>query len=179
MGEDPRLQPQANAVDRTVENVLDRFSQSVSRRGMIARLGKVVLGGLGLSVATQILPVDRRVARADVSCSDWRLCNMCGNQCDCCNGDAKGIGGCPDCATVGSFWTGCCCNPNDNRAYTIRYWDCMKGSCTNAKVDQCHNCTSCSNGCPQPVWGSGTYVCTKIENTGQTGCKCCTLICAQ
>ena len=163
---------QDSPLDGTVEKALDRLSQRVSRRGVLGKLGKLALATLGVSIVSEVLPVSHGVAEADIACTDWRMCNFCGVQCDCCNG-TSGIGTCPACATVGSFWTGCCCKPGA-LAYTVRYWDCMKGSCSNEKYNQCQNCTSCSRGCPQPVWGNGTYMCTAVivtSNVCGLGCS--------
>lgn len=156
--------------DAGVGATLDRMSQRVSRRSALAKLGKLVLATVGVSVVTEVLPVSHGVADADIACSDWRMCNFCGNQCDCCNGTA-GIGTCPSCATIGTYWTGCCCAP-DGFSKTVRYWDCMKGSCSTTKYDQCKGCLSCSRGCPQPVWGDGNYMCTAVIVTSET-CGVC------
>lgn len=159
--------PSTSMLDHTVERATKILYQNTSRRGVLARLGKGVLGILGLQAAA-LLPLDRTVPEAEASnhlCSDTKYCNMYGARCDCCGGNTGGCI-CPYGTTVGSFWWGCC------GGNYVRYYDCCGGNVT------C-NCTWCNrtnapSRTPNSHWidwcsGSGTYRCTVACWAGE-GC---------
>lgn len=168
-------------IDSSIADALSDFSQRVSRRRVIAKIGKWTLTVLGVGTDVEMLPVDRRALAQtssadiiedlqDATCTGWKMCGMRGNRCNCCNGPQLGFAACPGCANEGSFWSACCCKPGTlpglGTKYNVDYYDCCKGSCSEDKVAQCRACTWCANGCPQPVWGCGgditRYVCTKV-----------------
>lgn len=171
---------EGNAVDRAISRSLAGASQRLSRRGILAKAGKVALGVLGVSTGLVALPLDRAGADSDTEiiggCGDWKLCGLYGRLCNCCNGSA-GIGGCPGCANLnpGHYWTSCCCKPSANTMYWIRYYDCCNG-CPSSKVDECKTCRTCwNNPIPQPEWcyssgdSSGQYVCTAVKKMSSCG----------
>lgn len=140
-------------LDERVGRALGHFSQSTSRRGILARLSKLVLAVTGATLVLEVLPVDRTVAEA-ANCGDWRLCGIYGRTCDCCNG-GNPLNYCPACSTWNNYWSSCCCQSWWNCS-TIYYWDCLN-CCAN-----CSGCTWCSNNSPQPLWGNGSYCCTAV-----------------
>lgn len=141
-------EPKVHPFDRLVSNNLVQFAQRSSRRGFLAKLGKIGLGVLGVTTAS-LLPVDRTVREAKASnCSNWYLCGLYGKTCDCCAGDDFH---CPYGSAQFGYWSSCCSSK------TIYYWDCCNASAT------C-NCTTClNNPSPQPAWcNGGRYNCTGI-----------------
>jgi hypothetical protein len=141
-------------VDERLAGYLSGVSQrSTSRRGLLVRLGRVILGLTGLSLIP-VLPADRRfgIVRAQVGGNE--LCGPCGNlcvwNCDCGGG---GNGGCPSCLKKGAGGWSACCQPPDVCAPAERYIykDCCSsapnaGSCKGAWI---------SAGCGNPdirVW---------------------------
>src|SRR5205823_1648355 len=122
----------------------------------------------------ELLPVDRghapvRPPPLKRDCTGWDKCNMCGYKCGCCD-DGLGDGQCPNCASWNGYWTGCCCDSSIHHRITIQYWDCMRNTCSQSKVDQCHTCAWCNNGCPQPQWSTGSvYMCTKVVQGDDCG----------
>ncbi|HYP24035.1 MAG TPA: methylamine dehydrogenase light chain [Actinomycetota bacterium] len=171
---------EGGSFDRFVSRGLADASQRLSRRGVLAKAGKVVLGVLGVSTGLAALPLDRAGADSDTEiiggCDDWKLCGLWGRLCNCCNGTA-GIGTCPGCADLnpGHFWTSCCCKPSANTMYWIRYYDCCNG-CPSSKVDECKTCRTCwKNPVEQPEWcyttgvGTGQYVCTTVVKMNSCG----------
>jgi hypothetical protein len=159
-------------IDIATGRFLESFSQGISRRGVIARLGQFALSMLGLSLIPT-LPLDRTfVADAQtVGCTDWRVCGLCGNLCtDCCGGSGS-LTGCPSCTRRGHYgWTMCCPGP-DCQGRMIEYWDCCGtyGTWTDAQAAACTG-TSCDRNCPQDIWcldpdtlaPLGTYRCTVV-----------------
>jgi hypothetical protein len=105
------------------------------------------------------LPVDPFISEtaAAYSCNSWQLCGLCGRICTCCNGGG-GLNVCPYGTTFSAYWSACCVNPSTGFSARFFYWDCVGGSAN------CNSCLSCSNGCPQPLWGHGTYKCTAVTN---------------
>src|SRR5687768_3090076 len=94
-------------LDSSFVKCLNDFAQRMSRRGVIARVGKFVLAAMGISLMPN-LPWDRSfTAAAKIGCGDWKLCGICGNLCtSCCGGG--GLFNCPSCTTKGHFWAKCC-----------------------------------------------------------------------
>jgi methylamine dehydrogenase light chain len=161
-------------LDLVAANFLDHFAQRISRRGVVARIGKLTLGIMGMSLVPS-LPLDRTftveaTGGSGLDCGDWRLCGMCGSFCarrtSCCGG---GTGGdmfiCPGCTQREQFWFKCCtdpCDPGNRRL--INYHDCC--GATNASV----GCTGdpCEAGCDREVYcASGNAMrCTVIQDMG-------------
>lgn len=148
----------------------EELSQTVSRRSMISRLGRLGLGVLGVGVAQQVVPVFQHVAKAThTPCHYWYFCQFEGRKCACagCSGD---VNECPSCSRVGGSWTGCCTNSFGNRQL-VTYTDCYKDNCSWAKVDACRNgCTWCDH-VPEnkETYYDGTstyYMCTRVRIGG-------------
>lgn len=160
-----------NESDVVIAHILGGFAQRISRRGILARLGRTVLGAMGVSLITQ-LPLDRTsIVQADGSttaCGDWRLCGMCGHFCtrasSCCGGAGNGgdIFVCPACTSYHAWWAKCCTDPSTCTSRTIRYSDCCGG--TDSEASGCTGGT-CFAHCPSGFWcnGDATYRCTVIS----------------
>jgi len=132
-----------NAIDRFCLKIVRTLAQRTSRRGVLARLGSVMLG----AAAVPLLPVARAGAGIpngkDVpptstgnpedpgnprSCDYWRYCGIDGFLCACCGGSANA---CPPGTEMSPVtWIGTCENPADGKHYIISYNDCCgKGIC--------------------------------------------------
>jgi len=121
----------------------DRFAQlsrrlatGTSRRSVLARLGRALIGAAAL---TPLLPIDRNFGRAEASelqmdptqCDYWKYCSMDGQLCSCCGGSHSE---CPAGTEVSkASWVGTCRNGNDGRDYLISYTDC----CGRSSCGQC------------------------------------------
>lgn len=162
-------------IDGRIAAYLERQSQKVSRRGLLASAGRFMLRLSGLALLP-LLPFDRR-ANAQLGCS-WRECGMCGNYCsgspNCCNGNNGGTTSCPSCMTTYGSWTGCC---NDGCAnHLITYTDC--GSTNVNQALQCRGGLQCLGGCATPgdassatfYGGSATYACTFVTVGAANSC---------
>lgn len=117
-----------------MDGLVERWSRSVaqrtSRRGFLAYLGKVLMGGMIIP----LLPFDRVTRAADAltygggeasdpdSCAYWRHCALDGIPCGLCGGSNTE---CPP-GTIASptSWVGTCLNPEDKKEYIIGYRDC-------------------------------------------------------
>ncbi len=152
-----------NNFDALSRRLLESLSQRSSRRGILAKLGKIALGALGVSLLPN-LPLDRLFKmEAQTECSPLELCGIYGAICNtgssnCCNGQV-GASGCPSCTTRGYFaWTKCCPTGGCVDGFYVEYWDCCGG--TDAQAAGCYG-TFCENNTPQPQWCSGgAYRCT-------------------
>ncbi len=121
-------------LDKFSENSARSIARKSSRRGFIARVGTLILGGASIP----LLPVARadHSARAPApaesgdphSCDYWRYCAIDGFLCDCCGGTYNT---CPPGTTPSPItWIGTCTNPVDGKDYIISYNDCCgKSSC--------------------------------------------------
>jgi methylamine dehydrogenase light chain len=132
-------------MDGLMEQLTRRVAQRSSRRGFLANLGRIALGGMVLP----LLPVDRVRAQSvseghmssgeggDTTCDYWRYCAFDGFLCTCCGG---AITECPA-GTVASptAWVGTCKHPTDGREYIIAYRDCCgKSECDRCMCDNNH-----------------------------------------
>lgn len=118
------------SLDAVVERLSRAVAQRSSRRGFLARLGTVLVGG----AAFPLLPVSR-VSAAEESrapspdeagdpadCEYWRYCGIHGYLCACCGGSANT---CPPGTEMSPItWIGTCRNPVDGKEYVISYNDC-------------------------------------------------------
>ena len=133
------MHKRSSGFDGAIERMTRGVAQRTSRRSFLARVGKVLIGGMALP----LLPVDRafhiKPANAEAfaagaqtddptQCNYWRYCAHDGYACACC-------GGAPNVCPPGSHpsptsWVGSCINPDDNKTYLIAYRDCCgKDSC--------------------------------------------------
>jgi methylamine dehydrogenase light chain len=122
-------------LDKLGERALRRVAARTSRRGLLARLGAVLVA----APAFPLLPVARgaspesvpspgtdfsRAAQAldDTQCNYWRYCGTDGFLCSCCGG---GVHTCPPGTQASpTAWIGSCINPADQRTYLVAYRDC-------------------------------------------------------
>src|SRR5215469_11390913 len=118
-------------MDKIVERLTRAVAQRTSRRGFIARLGKLVAGGMIIP----LLPVDRAAGQPmgapppatpnpndDKTCDYWKYCAIDGYLCTCCGG---GSHDCPPGATPSpTSWVGTCRHPTDGKDYIVSYRDC-------------------------------------------------------
>lgn len=160
------MNPRQNWIDTAAGKLVDEFAQRISRRGVLARAGKIALGLLGVSLAPN-LPLDRIFkVEAQSSCTAASLCGIYGWLCntgspDCCSGGIA-ANGCPSCTTRGSFWSKCCPVGCETGEF-VEYWDCcgpspLAGGCRGMR---------CENNTPQPVWCDGdVYRCTIVLFSG-------------
>ena len=116
------------------------LAQRTSRRGLLARLGTLLVGGAALP----LLPVARAAAgrREPIpgepgpdtpegdpqDCQYWRYCAIDGFLSSCCGGTQRS---CPPGTEMSPVtWLGTCRNPADGRDYVISYNDCCgKDAC--------------------------------------------------
>lgn len=146
-------------LDTFVEKFLRERGRTISRRGILARLGKFSLGILGVSLLPN-LPLDRTfVVEAQGDCCYWPLCGINGYLCS--PGGATG-NSCPSGTTVGpTYWSKCCTNGElcGEGGTTVDYWDCCastSAAATSVRGAQCaHNPSAGGAWCPQtaPFYG--------------------------
>jgi hypothetical protein len=159
----------AHPVDLAGQWLADWLAQRSSRRGVLAKAGRLAFYALGIQVVSEILPYGRDLAAAaTVDCSTWYMCGFCGSQCGCgnCSGDNSA---CPGCACIGRSWTACCYMRPRRTHILVRYRDCFQGSCGEEKVTNCRNCHRCcgpSYPGTGPYWGlcstDQKYMCTTV-----------------
>jgi hypothetical protein len=121
---------------------LDGFAQRVSRRGILARIGKLALSLMGVALVPH-LPIDRTfvVEAQSTDCDDWRLCGIHGFLCKACCDQGEQLYECPQCTNTGGSWSSCCTKPSDNCQYAITYTDC----CSSATASIPCTGKSCNN----------------------------------
>jgi methylamine dehydrogenase light chain len=150
-------------IDTIVEKFLTKRSQTISRRGILARLGKFSLGVLGVSLLPN-LPLDRTfIVDAQSGCCHWSLCGIKGYLCP---GGAT-ASSCPSGTQRGpSMWSRCCTDPDSctGGGRTVEYWDCCATTVEAAAAvrgAQCiHNPNAGGAWCPT---GVSEYGCTYAE----------------
>lgn len=159
-----RQEYETGRYDAAVARGLDDLAQRLSRRGLLAKVGRVTLGVLGLTIATEAAPLIRSEADASSHCSGYELCGFCGWKCGCaaCSGS---LYQCPNCANIGGYWETCCIS-GGTQGQWIRYIDCCKGQCSDTKFNDC-KCSWCCRK-DHPVYSCGTYMCTKVSLTGRS-----------
>jgi methylamine dehydrogenase light chain len=138
-------------MDKLVEHLTRTVAQRTSRRSFLARLGKLVVGGMMIP----LLPVNRVAASAlaaekkppekgasklddDTDCEYWKYCAIDGYLCSCCGG---GSHDCPPGATPSpTSWVGTCRHPHDGKDYIVSYRDCCGktacGRCLCARTER-------------------------------------------
>lgn len=116
-------EPTPSRLDVAVEQFLSARGQGMSRRGILARLTKLSLGLLGVSLLPS-LPIDRTfTAEAQGACCDWKLCGINGALC---NPGGAGATSCPSGTSRGGAWSKCCNDTSvcPSGGKTVSYWDC-------------------------------------------------------
>jgi methylamine dehydrogenase light chain len=123
-----------DAFDRRFGDWTRRLARLSSRRGFLARLAALLLGGAALP----LLPVARSLGQGGAgasgdpdaatpagdpsSCDYWRHCAIDGFLCSCCGGSQRS---CPPGTEPSPItWIGTCRNPADGKDYLISYNDC-------------------------------------------------------
>jgi hypothetical protein len=154
---DPEREIKASSsFDERVASYLESVGQKVSRRGLLAKAGRIILRISGIAVIP-LLPLDRRfTASASPSCS-WKTCGMCGAFCAACCGSPGGYyPHCPSCLNYGGGW-GCCCydtslgSCNCVNGHRFLYVDCCAPNTTQG-IAQAKACKS-SVWCQTPPTG--------------------------
>ena len=121
-------------LDRWMADVARRVARQTSRRGFLARLATVMVGGATIP----LLPISRAhgSTRAPIpgeppldtdagdpsACAYWRHCAIDGFLCSCCGGTQRS---CPPGTEMSPVtWIGTCRNPADGNDYVVSYNDC-------------------------------------------------------
>jgi methylamine dehydrogenase light chain len=142
-------------VDRWMAGLARRLARRSSRRGFLAGLGTLLVGGAGVP----LLPVARGWAqeRQPVPgephpstpegnpdhCGYWRYCAVDGFLASCCGGTHTS---CPPGTQMSPItWLGTCRNPVDGKEYVISYNDCCG-------KDACGKCFCHRNEGDKPVY---------------------------
>jgi methylamine dehydrogenase light chain len=127
------------ALDRGLERLTRGLAIRGSRRGVLARLGRILAG----ATLMPVLPIDRARASAHsnphqtdpTQCDYWKYCSMDGQLCSCCGGSSTD---CPPGTQISKVsWVGTCLNGQDGRNYLVSYTDC----CGRSSCGQC-NCNA-------------------------------------
>jgi hypothetical protein len=159
------------SVDERIATYLGRQGQKLSRRGLLAGAGRLILRLSGLALLP-LLPLDRR-ANAYTDPCGWQQCGMCGSLCKACCGNTKPTSGpsCPSCLTTYGSWSGCCTDPSCGAKHVVTYTDC--GSVNSSTALSCRSSSQCGSGCAAlgetlsnaSFYGdpSATYGCTVIS----------------
>jgi hypothetical protein len=164
----------SNQIEDASRRACEALSQRSSRRGFLARVGRLAFATVGVTIVSQILPQGRDTARAATfPCDACEMCGFCGSQCGCadCSGDSSA---CPNCACPGGWWEQCCNCVGGHQKF--RYRDCyshgdqMNGPCSQTKIQNCQGCgLGCCNHAGGPYGGngcSGTLMCVRVINLG-------------
>jgi methylamine dehydrogenase light chain len=134
------MKPFDQWLDGTVDHWSRRLARGTSRRGFVAGLAGLLVGG----ASTPLLPVARGSSHGqppapgepdpttpagdDTDCNYWRYCSIDGFLASCCGGTHTQ---CPPGTQMSAItWLGTCLNPVDGKHYVISYNDCCgKGPC--------------------------------------------------
>jgi methylamine dehydrogenase light chain len=117
--------------DSVVADMSRHLAMRTSRRGTLARWGKILAG----AAVMPILPIDRtQRAQANelqmdaTQCDYWKYCSMDGQLCSCCGGTGNS---CPAGTEISKVsWVGTCRNGADGKDYLVSYTDCCgRSSC--------------------------------------------------
>ena len=124
-----------------LDTFVERSSRTIagysSRRGVLAAIGRLLIGG---ALLVPVLPVARAFGATPPSsegdkesedCDYWKYCGMAGSLCSCCGGSSHQ---CP----VGTepskvHWVGTCKSASDGKNYIVAYHDC----CGQAACGKC------------------------------------------
>jgi hypothetical protein len=172
------LETAESKVDERITVYLETQGQKLSRRGILATVGRLVLRLTGL-VLLPLLPLDRRAnAQAVGSCSDFTACGMCGYFCKaCCGGSIAATEACPSCLNTYSSWTFCCTDPCTGLGHSVTYVDCGSTSRANAAACQATGSTAtCGNGCAALGHPSGPSGATFYNSTHDGATYSCTVL---
>jgi hypothetical protein len=173
-------------LDSITAEALAVFSESTSRRGLLAKGGRVLLKLLGVNVFFAILPLDRCSSPpGDCPGGTWANCGQYGAFCNACCGSGANPTTCPHSTScpdmfAGNWWTWCCCcNTCGNSGYQVTYQDCCDKKSSSATTSCTGNWCIGAGSEPQPYWcySDGSYVksqyrCT-VAQVSTTVCQNC------
>lgn len=117
-----------------MEQASRHLARASSRRGFLARVGGLLVGGAALPLLPVARIADAAESRAPApgesgdprDCQYWRYCAIHGYLCSCCGGSANA---CPPGTEMSPItWLGTCRNPVDSKEYVIAYNDCCGAS---------------------------------------------------
>jgi hypothetical protein len=154
-----------NAYDERAADYIADWGQSLSRRGVLAKVGNLLLRTVGIAIVP-VLPLNRVVeAQGFVAgCSDWRMCGIVGWFCQNCCGDVGSYWNCPSCTQWSpTAWRACCYNPSacpDHR--WIYYFDCCTPNRPDAIACQGSSCHGNPDAPSYCTPSQGYYSCTVI-----------------
>lgn len=128
-------------IDKITETSSRALVQRASRRSLLARLGKMLVGATSIPLlpvarSAEQLPQQPNIgapqdAGDPTDCNYWRYCAMKGYLSAACGGS---VNGCPPGTEMSPLtWIGTCRNPVDGRQYIISYNDCCGASTCGVK----------------------------------------------
>ncbi|MDR2186724.1 MAG: amine dehydrogenase [Azonexus sp.] len=143
-----------NLLDQTVEQHSRQLAQRISRRSMMAKVGRALVA---TAFTLPVLPFDRtaqalaqgsKAPPTDTDCDYWRYCSVDGFLCSCCGGSMTT---CPPGTTPSKIsWIGTCHNPADGLDYIVSYNDCCG-------VTPCGRCFCNTNHGDRPGYRLGVH----------------------
>ncbi len=143
------------SIDFDSKDRLSILGRTTTRRGLLARASRLLLGTVGVVTASYSLgPLSPKIAGAS-HCTSLYLCGICGIPCSHCGNNIQ----CPSGSYQGSTaWWKCC------GGFVYGYYD----WCSTSGGWYCG--TDCRNNCPQDTWCSGgggtVYYCSLAINLG-------------